>query len=219
MYYKIKKDISGVWRGLFGARGLRQVLTEQSMEYADTPKSVFGMESSYLSILKKDFPDLNINELKSMAENYIIQYLNCIESKSFNSLNHVSDKMNSLITTRINDLGNNSVKYDYIKTHKTVLNRYEKKGELATIKFQTSIEYVYKENNSEYKKIQDRFTTEFIYIIDEEQVSSGSKNLGLNCPNCGAPIKGLGEKCCVYCGSGIKDIVKRVWILNNISQG
>ena len=38
------------------------------------------------------------------------------------------------------------------------------------------------------------------------------------CSNCGAPITSIGEKYCNYCGSGIKEIVKRVWILNNISQ-
>lgn len=193
-------------------------MNEQTADFQDTPKSLFGMESTYKSLIEKDFPDLNLNELKAMAENYIIKYLNCIEHKNVVKFDYASDKMNSLLASMIDDLGRDIVSYDSIKVHKTILNRYEKNKGLATMKFQTSLEYRYKKNNGEYKKIQDRITTEFIYIIDAEQVSKSSKALGLNCPNCGAPVKNIGEKYCDYCGSGIKDIVKKTWILNNISQ-
>ena len=40
----------------------------------------------------------------------------------------------------------------------------------------------------------------------------------LNCPNCGAPITTLGEKYCRYCNTGIKDLVKRSWVINNIKN-
>lgn len=217
LYCKIRHDIKNVWSSLFGNSSIKQVINQQNFDSSETPKSLFGMENSYLPLIKKDFPDLNINELKSMAENYIIEYLNSLESKKF-ECKYVSDKMNSFVTSAINDLENDTVSYNSIKVHNTVLSRYEKKDGIATIKFQTSIEYLYKKNNDEYKKIQDRFSTEFIYIIDSEQVIDEANALGLNCPNCGAPVKSLGDKHCSYCGSGIKDIVKKTWILNNISQ-
>ena len=40
----------------------------------------------------------------------------------------------------------------------------------------------------------------------------------INCPNCGAPIKNLGDKICSYCGSGVIDILKRTWVLNKIRE-
>ena len=73
-------------------------------------------------------------------------------------------------------------------------------------------------NNNIGKKVQDRFKLEFIYIIDESKVEESKRVLGLNCPNCGAPIISLGEKVCNYCGTGIKDLVKKTWNLNNINN-
>ena len=39
-----------------------------------------------------------------------------------------------------------------------------------------------------------------VYIQNVDMVANGSEGLGLNCPNCGAPIKSLGQKFCEYCG-------------------
>ena len=58
---------------------------------------------------------------------------------------------------------------------------------------------------------------EFIYIIDEERIKPNQKLVGLNCPNCGSPIKTLGLKYCSYCGTGVKDIVKKSWICNDVT--
>ena len=66
------------------------------------------------------------------------------------------------------------------------------------------------------RKKQDRMQSEFIYIIDADQVQG--KAIGLNCPNCGAPIKNLGNKHCEFCDTKVVDIVKRVWILNSIKE-
>lgn len=217
-YIKIKNDVKSFLHKYFGSTNIKEVFDNQEYEMQETPKTLFGMESIYTPTILKDFPDLNINELKAISEDYIIKCLEAIETKDISNLKFNSDKLNSYITSKIDDLGDSSVKYDSIKIHKTILNRYEKSKSVATLKFQTALEYRYKKNDGKYKKIQDRFVTEFIYIIDERQVSKSSKALGLNCPNCGASIINIGEKYCNYCGCGIKDIVKRVWILNNISQ-
>ena len=195
-YLKIKNDLSGLLKKFFGTDSLKEVLEKQDYETQESPKTLFGMESIYLSTISKDFPDLNINELKAMAEDYIIKCLDAIENKDKENLSFNSEKLNSFIISKVDDLGNSSVKYDSIKIHKTILNRYEKNEGIATLKFQTAIEYRYKKDNEGYKKIQDRFSTEFIYIIDERQVSKTCKTLGLNCPNCGAPIT---TEICPYC--------------------
>lgn len=219
IYLRVRNGIRRIWKEFFGDKSLHTVISECDLETSSTPKSLYGMGNVYKNVIAKDFPELNLNELLAMAEGYIIDYLNCLENKDKTKFRYVSDKINSFLISQINDLGNNTVSYDSIKIHKTILNRYEKKAGVATMKFQTGLEYMYKKNNSEYKKIQDRFTTEFIYIIDESQFLGRSKTLGLNCPNCGASIKSLGDQYCEYCGTGIKNLVKHSWILNNISQG
>ncbi len=218
LYLKIRKDLSNVWHGFFGNKSIKEVIANREIQAQETPKTLFGMETISLPYLEKDFPDLNINEIKSMAEDFIIKFLGALENKNGNNLEFNSEKVNSYIVSKINDLGSDTVNFNNIKIHKTILNRYEKKDGIATLKLQTALEYDYRKNDDQYKKVQDRFITEFIFIIDESQVSESAKALGLNCPNCGAPIKNIGEKYCDYCGSGIKDIVKRVWILNNFSQ-
>ena len=65
---------------------------------------------------------------------------------------------------------------------------------------------------------KDRYKVDFVYIIDSNQVSDNEKVLGLNCPNCGAPITDIGVKTCKYCGSGALEIVNRVWSFNNIES-
>ena len=110
-----------------------------------------------------------------------------------------------------------NVVYNHIKIHKTVVNNYEKNDSVATITLASSVEYFYKKDNEPGKKKQVRFKCEYIYIIDSLKVGN-VKALGLNCPNCGAPIKTLGHKYCEYCNTGVIDIVKKNWIINNIKE-
>ena len=55
-------------------------------------------------------------------------------------------------------------------------------------------------------KTQSVYETELVYIQNVDMVANGSEGLGINCPNCGAPIKNLGQKFCEYCGTGITEI-------------
>lgn len=177
------------------------------------------MEPIALNRIKNDFPSLNINEIKSMAETNIIDVLNAIEKKDVSILTNKNEKVTTWVKSKINDLKENEVvHFDSINIHKTVINKYEKNESIATIYLQTSLEYLFKKNDGIYKKIQTRFKTEFIYIIDASKLLETEKSIGLNCPNCGAPITNLGSKKCVYCDTYVEDIVNRTWIINNIKE-
>lgn len=199
----------------FGTTDLKCAIEQSEILSSETPKSISCMERLINPSLEKDFPDLNVNELKSMAKEAIIQCLSAIENKNLKDINY-NGKIKSWIKSKIEDLKDKKVSFDSIKFHRTTISKYEKNKGIATIGLQTSLEYFMKIDNEIGKKTQDRFKLEFIYIIDENKVDKKIRTLGLNCPNCGAPIKSIGEKVCVYCGSGIKEIVKRVWSLNNI---
>ena len=47
------------------------------------------METLATEAIKRDFPDLNINELKSMAENTILNYLRAIDKKDVEALKNL----------------------------------------------------------------------------------------------------------------------------------
>lgn len=219
VFLYIKGKLKKVSQELFNTtsiNGIKDAINKSEVAEMETPKSVSSMESLIVPNLNKDFPDLNINEIRRMVEEAIINCFRAIEDRSTEGLN-CSSNIVSWINSKISDNGDKQVNYDDIKFHQTLLSKYEKKNGVATLYFQTSLEYneIIEGNR---KKIQDRYRVEFIYIIDANQVTSDQKGLGLNCPNCGAPIQTLGEKYCVYCGSGIKEIVKKSWTLNNIEK-
>lgn len=214
-----KRRIAKFLRNFFGTSDIKKVVELSKIENQNTPKTLSGMESIALPNINRDFPDININELKRQAESAITNYLEMVENKEYIEIKYASESVKSFIKSRINDLSSDDiVRYDSIKIHRTIVNKYEKSNGIATIYFQTGLEYMYKKNDDSMRKIQDRFETEFIYIIDEEAVGTKVKAIGLNCPNCGAPIKNIGNKTCEYCGTGVVDIVKRTWYLNSINN-
>lgn len=213
----IKSKTQKFTREYFQTDSLKEAIAKSNEIAQNTPKSISNMESFIIPSLNKDYPDLNINEIKGLAQTAITDCLKSIESKSTEDLNY-NNIIKSWVEAKISDLKDSNVSINSIKFHQTSLNKYEKNKGIATLTIASSIEYICKRNNEVSKKIQERYITEFIYIIDESKVSKEMKGLGLNCPNCGAPITTLGEKYCTYCGTGIKEIVKKSWTLNNIAN-
>ncbi len=201
----------------FGTTSLSEAFNKSNLEAESTPKSLSGMDNIYSSRIKRDFPSLNINELKSKAESMILKTFDAIENGDKDAFK-AYERLNTFINNKIDDYKDNEVHFYSTKVHRTVLNKYEKTDGIATLCFQSSVEYVIETKKTKSKKVQTRIQTEFIYIVDESKVIYEKKALGLNCPNCGAPIKGVGEKKCVYCGSGIEDIVNRTWTINNLAE-
>ncbi len=219
IYWEVKKKLREFSSSIFGTSNIIEGIKRQQIDLANEPRSVFGMEKLILPNISKDFPNLNINEMKKMAEDSILMCLQSIEKKEILKTDYVSETIINWIQSRIDDLNlEESINYDSIKFHRTVLSRYTNKNGVYSLIFQTSIEYLYRKNNNDYKKIQNRFNTEFIYIFDDSKVNMHQSGIALNCPNCGAPIKDLGVKTCSYCGTGVIDLVKKTWILNDIQE-
>lgn len=216
IFFKVKRKLGELSEVAFGTKDFIKGIKDQELDALSEAKTITGMEKLDLPRLGKDFKDLNINELKRESEKKIVKCLDSIEKKEIKNIKE--EVLKVWINTRIEDLKNDNVSYDQIKFHNTILNRYEKNDAIATIKIHTALEYNYSKNNKSPQKVQTRFELEYIYIIDEDKISSHTKGIGLNCPNCGAPIKNLGSKSCDYCGSGVVDIVKRTWVLNNIKE-
>ena len=59
---------------------------------------------------------------------------------------------------------------------------------------------------------------QFIYVIDAKAVSANMKSLDLHCPNCNSPITNLGHKKCSYCWTSVVELIKRVFVCNDIKR-
>ena len=196
----------------FAGMSLGEVIQEAKLEDQEVPKSLSSMDSIYLENIKRDFPSININEIKSQAEKIILDSYNAIEKKNSTGL---KGKIKSFTDDLINDYKGKDIRFDNFKIHNTVVARYTNDRGVATITFGTSFEYNLVINGKSVKT-QDRIKTEFIYVIDMDKVPADLKAFGINCPNCGSPIKSLGEKSCAYCGSAVKEIFGHLFTCNNI---
>ncbi len=196
----------------FSGMNLGDVIKEARLEDQEEEKSLSSMDSIYLEQIKRDFPDININELKRKAEKVVLDVFNAVEKSDTSKL---TGKIKSYADDMINDYKGKSVKFNDFKIHKTVVSSYKKDNAVATIYFSSSFQY-YLEINSKSVKTQDRAKVEFIYIIDENEIGEEVNVLGIHCPNCGSPIKRLGEKKCSYCGSAVKEIIGKVFVPNDI---
>ena len=216
VYFYFKLKINGLLKKYYGTTNLKIVLETVETTEQETPKSLGSLDCLYLNNLQKDF-NLNINELKRLAEGNILEILEAIEKKDLEVLNNKNEKILAFVKRKINDYQDESVSFQKVKIHNTVLNKYEKSDGIATIYLATSLEYIRKIGNNQ-KKIQNRIKTEFIYIFDDSKVKDSLKSLGLNCPNCGAPIRSLHHKKCAYCKSIVMDFFKKTFVLNDVKE-
>ena len=190
----------------------------------NTPVSLSGMDNIYIPMLKKDFPGLDIEEMRSSAKTYILGYMNSLEAARVDR-EKLPDRLGQMVEKIIEDdkAGGLEVVYDDPHVHRVVLSKYSKKPGLYFIEFQAAVASLfYKKDQkgniiagSKDRRSQNKFKLTYAYVQDVDKLGSNDhdlKRLGLNCPNCGAPIKTLGEKYCEYCGTGIVEINMRSWI-------
>ena len=111
--------------------------------------------------------------------------------------------------------------------HRTEINNYRKAEGRCIITFQSSVEYHYYVENEEGKLLsgsrdvlyQTRYDVDLIYIQDRSKVENELDHaLGINCPNCGAPISSLGAKVCEYCGTPVIEINIHAWAFSAITE-
>lgn len=70
-YRKAKQTM----KSLFGTDSLGYLIETRNEQEANTPKSVSGMTTIYTPRIQADFPELNLVELKSIAEEHLRKHL------------------------------------------------------------------------------------------------------------------------------------------------
>lgn len=201
---------------------------EQEFEMEMNPKSVNAMTSVYLPRIEKDFPEFNYFEFKAKAENMMKSAFNAITTEDIACLTNASPDLTSQVNNIISSNRANHVREVYrdIDIHRTEIKNYRKAEGSCIITLQTSVGYIhyFTETNGSVVKgssehtFQTRYDIDLMYVQDVEKIADGEKFAANNCPNCGAPIKGIGNKACPYCGSEVEGINIRTWAINKLTE-
>jgi len=216
-------------RSVFGTDSLSEGAEQMRREYATTPKSVSAMTSLLLPKIVTDFPDFQYDEMKERAENVLTRYLCAITERNPGVPIDANTELKQQLENHIQMLSAKGLweHFDQIRIHRTEINQYRKTAGRCIITFQTALEcYHYitdssssiKEGSKEYK-YQTKYNTDLIYIQDRNLVENELDNaLGVNCPNCGAPLSSLGAKFCEYCGTPVIEINIHAWSFSNVEE-
>lgn len=201
---------------------------QQEYEIENTPKSVNAMTSIYLPRIEADFPEFNYFEFKKKAENMLISAFDAISDENPEGIINASSDLKSQVSARI-DANRTALQKEVFRDvviHQTEIKNYVKNSGTCKITLQSSVGYHHyiKTNGGDVKSgsetamKQTRYDTDLLYVQDVSKVQKGETAIGMNCPNCGAPIKTLGEKTCPYCGSGITEINVLTWSINSFNE-
>ena len=213
-------------REFFGTPSLIEGLKRQEALEADTPKSVSGMTSVELPRIEKDFPEFHWPEWKQRCENQLKGFLEALEHRDLSYLGNVSLSLKDQVRLKIEEMEEKEIReeFDAIHVHQTEISRYDKNPGKCRIRIQSSVEYLHtlrtpdKKKNVEREKEQHRFNMELVYIQDITKIRDGETAVGVSCPHCGAPIAGLGDRVCPYCGGAVEPVNVRVWELHRIEE-
>ena len=202
----------------------------ESGDYArrmQEPVSLSGMDRIYGPQIKADFPELNLDELKTRAERLARTTLLSIDAQDPSLLSESAELYGAHVRHYIENLQNLSQqeRYSEITIHRSVISDYQKDAGTCRIRFQTAVGARFRKEEADGRIVsgQDGITQfkaelEALYVQDRDQLRSQSiEALAFNCPNCGAPVPALGDKTCDYCGAAIEPLNIRVWTFSGFT--
>lgn len=227
-FRKIRSRLQYYSRLLFGTSSIAEGVRNREKELEITPKSVSSATNLYLPVIMRDFPEFHYDEMKTRAENVLVSYLEGIDRMDAGFLTEGTRELKDALEMRIEALKAHGRRehFQNIKVHRTEISQYRRDRGRCSIVMQSAVEYIHyleqKEKllkGSRERLEQSRYVIELVYIQDAEAVEkTGEAGLGLNCPNCGAPISMLGIKECAYCGSRVEEFNIRIWNFSRIRE-
>ncbi len=193
-----------------------------------TPRTLQNLTNTYSQLIARDFPEFDVRQFLSRAENLLVHILNSIESgEGIGHSEHkdVSSNLVNKVDNLIEDIRSKGEKwhYDDIYVHGSAIADYGYSMGKRTIKVEIALQYKFSNtSNDEGSRngtlAQYKYSLDAIYIQDADKL--GDKTFkGHNCPNCGAPVKSVGEgNYCQYCGSGLMEVNVRIWTFDNFTR-
>lgn len=221
-----KRELS---QKLFGTDSLLDGINKEKQKMSETPRSLHAMTSVYIPQITRDFPEFDYEAYKNKAKSLLRSYFVALcDKKSTVLKEECSLALKNYVQGIIEDLNTRNVTqhFNEIVIHDVQISRYIKTGATATIIFELSVgcyDYI-KDSNENVVFGDDRFKKQtvfevgLVYVQDADMINSNGDSLGLNCPNCGAPIKNLGVKFCEYCGTTVVEVNTRVWKFDSVRE-
>lgn len=229
-YRRIRRKVRDFSRIAFGTNTLAEGIRKMDREMETTPKSVSANTRLYLPQILRDFPEFHYDEMKSRAENILTGFLMGIDGKDAGRIREgTTGELREKLALRIDALNNEGAEEHFrdIVIHRTEIRQYRRiKGRYSII-FQSAVQYRhYKQKGgavtagSDSRTEQSRYNVEMIYIQDRDMIENhADSGLGLNCPNCGAPLPKPGAGKCLYCDTPIVEFNIRIWNFSDVEEG
>lgn len=224
----IKRKFRDVSRSMFGTDSFIDGINKQKQEMSETPRSLHAMTSVYLPHIMRDFPQFDYELYKNKAKSLLRSYFTAVQTKKVSALaEECSLTLKNYVQGIIEDLNSRNVKqiFSEVVIHDVQIARYIKTGATVTILFELSVgHFSYIEDNDgtvvfgdKTLKQQSVYEIGLVYVQDADKVGA-AEGVGINCPNCGAPIKNLGLKFCEYCGTSVVEVNIRAWKFDSVHE-
>lgn len=219
IYLKIKSMVPKEYRNEINFKEAIKAGKEIAEEEQSRHKNVSGITNLLLPQIMKDFKDFNVEQFFALVEVNLRTIFNIIETKDISLITNDLEPLRKDLTEMVKDLSENgiSIRYDDVKFHKHALRNYVKEKGVATLSISSSVEYYYYyekdgkcRENGNIKK-QTRYLSTFAYIYDKGKAKTSSSVIGLNCPNCGAPLDGFSQTTCKFCGTKAIELDLKSW--------
>lgn len=225
IYRMIVRKTRAFSRTVFGTDSLTEGLRRQEEQLAYTPKSVSGMTRIYLPQIMKDFPEFSLPEFVQKAENQLKAVLKAVEAQDLQFLTEVSADLKEQVRVWIEDNKQSGIRehFQNVRIHQSEISRYQKQAGSCVIVLQSSVGYKYYQSGKDRtgglpKQKQTRYESYLMYIQDAALISDQGKAVAIVCPQCGAPVTGIGHKTCEYCGSAVVPVNIRCWALTKLKE-
>lgn len=229
VYRHFTRKLRQFSRAAFGTSSITKGAEQMRQQMATTPKSVSGMTSLLLPKIASDFPDFQYDEMKERANNVLTSYLRAVNDRNVSVLQDGNEELQNQLDNHIRMLSTKGLHehFERIHIHRTEINQYRQSEGRCIITFQSALEcyhYITDPDNkvvngSKEYTYQTKYNTDLIYIQDRNLIKNEFDSaLGVNCPNCGAPVSSATAKFCEYCGSGIVEINIRAWSFSNVEE-
>ncbi|MBO4496088.1 MAG: hypothetical protein J5752_09560 [Clostridiales bacterium] len=207
------------------------------------PKSVSDLSLTLIPRIAKDYPDLNVSEMQSAAQAVLVKSLQLQTEMTSGTNGDTVDRIErelcscgigvtrSLCQNLDQIIGaarstGKTLIYRDVCVHKGGINEYKRTASTVEITFQYSLQYLqYQERNGKFisgnraTPTQARYNVKVINILDATRLAmEDTKGVGFNCPHCGAPVRHLGTDVCEFCGTAIKTVDMRVWLVDQLLE-
>ena len=225
-YRNVKRKLQSFSRALFGTSDFVEGWNRQADMLAETPKSVSSMTRIMEPQIHRDFPEFSWEEFKHKAENMLTSAFLAISANNPGRLVDASEDIkkqvtNIVETNRLNGIGET---YSDINIYQTEIANYTKANGKCVITIQSAVGYLHYKtqdgrviDGDKNRKTQTKYNMELVYIQDAD-LTTLDNAVGTTCPNCGAPVKNLGNKFCEYCGLRITPVNIKVWSLHKFYE-